>query len=120
MRNPLAFRPKIEVALDDNIVASSPNQNDSNLNLKTSTEPSSIAEKDKRHFKGCNCKKSNCQKKYCECFQSGVNCSDLCKCEECKNNETCKPCTFEQMFKVHKEERKVQPLLESNKHQFIT
>jgi len=38
-----------------------------------------------KHFKGCNCKNSNCQKKYCECFQNGISCSDNCKCKDCKN-----------------------------------
>lgn len=37
--------------------------------------------------RNCNCKKSNCLKKYCECFNSGVKCTSSCKCEECKNCE---------------------------------
>ncbi|KAG6526808.1 hypothetical protein ZIOFF_016809 [Zingiber officinale] len=53
-RNPLAFAPKVirtsesglEVGDDDN------------------RTPASA-----RHKRGCNCKKSNCLKKYCECYQ---------------------------------------------------
>jgi hypothetical protein len=33
----------------------------------------------------CYCKKSNCLKKYCECYQIGMKCSLNCKCLDCKN-----------------------------------
>ena len=38
-----------------------------------------------QHRKGCNCKKSRCLKKYCECFHASVPCGDHCKCENCCN-----------------------------------
>lgn len=33
----------------------------------------------------CNCKKSKCLKKYCDCFQAGVMCGESCKCKDCEN-----------------------------------
>lgn len=63
-RNPVAFDPKIA------------------KELSSEMEGGSL-----HHTRGCHCKKSGCQKKYCECFQSGARCTSLCKCEECKNME---------------------------------
>lgn len=34
---------------------------------------------------GCNCSKSYCVKKYCECYSNGKKCTEKCKCISCKN-----------------------------------
>ncbi|XP_042489447.1 protein tesmin/TSO1-like CXC 2 [Macadamia integrifolia] len=69
-RNPLAFAPKV-------IRSSEPVLEIGDDSNRT---PASA-----RHKRGCNCKKSSCLKKYCECFQGGVGCSINCRCEGCKN-----------------------------------
>ena len=35
----------------------------------------------------CSCIKSNCNKKYCECYKFGNKCNDKCKCSDCLNNK---------------------------------
>ena len=73
-RNPLAVLPKIVVA---KALVAAGVEHHASLAADDGETP--------RHKKGCHCKKSACLKKYCECYQAGVQCTDTCRCEGCKN-----------------------------------
>jgi len=66
-RNPYAFDPKIQ----------------SRETASVSVDGSVITVES--HNRGCNCRKSGCQKKYCECYHAGVLCGAKCKCQGCQN-----------------------------------
>eukprot|EP00656_Telonema_subtile_P048211 TRINITY_DN567_c0_g1_i2.p1 TRINITY_DN567_c0_g1~~TRINITY_DN567_c0_g1_i2.p1 ORF type:complete len:297 (-),score=25.62 TRINITY_DN567_c0_g1_i2:55-945(-) len=38
------------------------------------------------HLRGCNCRRSECRKKYCECFNAGMECTAACRCTDCVND----------------------------------
>lgn len=35
----------------------------------------------------CTCKKSQCRKKYCECYNAGLKCTEDCECCDCHNGK---------------------------------
>lgn len=39
-----------------------------------------VKDQDRKHTKGCNCKRSGCLKNYCECYEAKIPCSGNCKC----------------------------------------
>ncbi|MED6107477.1 hypothetical protein PIB30_014575 [Stylosanthes scabra] len=57
--------------------------NPGDLNKEMNPSSSSINDGNR----GCTCKKTQCLKLYCKCFNSGNFCNDSCSCRNCLNNE---------------------------------
>ena len=64
-------------------IAKNPNAFKPRFSAKQSSNPSPSSTEG--HNTGCKCKRSQCLKKYCECFEAGVTCIDKCKCVDCQN-----------------------------------
>jgi hypothetical protein len=53
------------------------------INLEVRTPRGSV-----HTVRGCRCRRSKCQKKYCECFSAGLQCTHNCVCVDCANGNT--------------------------------
>merc|ERR1719468_64733 len=86
-RNPQAFQSKIGkyTAQVTMAKASTPVTKKSDDLVPTTASTEEMDEIQSRHIYVCNCKKSNCLKRYCECYLAKIQCSTLCKCINCKN-----------------------------------
>jgi len=62
-RNPRAFRPKVNFS------------------------PNSGKVRSLSHRRGCNCTKTRCLKKYCDCFGAKLYCTLRCGCINCENRD---------------------------------
>jgi len=65
---------------------------------------------DPSHRRGCRCKKSNCLKRYCECFNGKVKCTTVCRCVNCLNMYDSEPPASKNAAESDEEAAKVEEI----------
>ena len=78
-RNPNAFRPKVQLIWQHFVAVVECYFKFQIGKLNNDGE--------RKHNKGCNCKRSGCLKNYCECYEAKIACTKNCRCIGCKNIE---------------------------------
>ncbi len=71
----------------------------------------------------CNCTKSNCMKKYCECYKQGFICNSLCRCLDCKNKKVVSVknnCNKDNCYYMEKNNNLINNNILSEVHDFST
>ncbi len=71
-------RNNSNINIQDDDKFNNPKDKDFNItpNLCQENKPQAIV---------CNCTKSKCMKKYCECYKMNIDCGNLCRCIDCQN-----------------------------------
>ena len=79
-KNPDAFVPKVRISAQR--MHQAPHSEDG-----VNAPPPAQVRQTLQHQTGCKCTKTNCLKRYCECYAAGVFCGTKCNCTNCQNTE---------------------------------
>jgi len=76
----------------------------------------------------CNCSKTGCKQKYCECFKIGQKCTELCQCIKCQNsnlpkefgkNKLNKVCSANSIYIIQNKIKVLQDIKTTDKKEFL-
>ncbi len=66
-----------------------------------------ISEESETKAACCNCSKSGCLKKYCECYKNGQKCGSGCNCTGCKNTAALRTIAYKRCEKISRKYKHV-------------